>query len=362
MTMTSYDIITMRRQGPSREISNGIPDCESGDDVDCIRCSFWPSEASEWRDRPRSFGWPTIDDLLSITDFGFHLVAVGHPNSDTKDMEWRISFSIAERTLVWSFNHIQRQCYALLKTILKQFIKVRCNPQNQVLCSYFVKTFLFWKYETTDVNFWRADNLRECMRYLLAEFSTCIRDGVLRHYFIPRFNLLSVKLTPEAQRELLQLFDIIIESDISILKDCGDLQVWWSVFLQVIVRGNEMIEHAIRHRNKVFPFIEDVSMMKHFEILKDAIGCILCWCPLSLNKLFYQTLSVFCNTALQDLVLKYVLLNIHTKSATDSSNSRNKCMYELQRIAHLKCIRLIFQHVNYGALFYFTRLEIINRF
>ena len=224
------NFVTMRRQGPSRETSfHGSSDREPADQVDCIHCAFWPSEASEWQNRPRPFGWPTQDGLLSIARFGFHLVPVGHPHSDTKEMEWRISFSIAERTLVWSFNYIQMQCYALMKIILKQFIKVRCNPQNQVLCSYFIKTFLFWKYETTDGNFWRKDNLRECINFLLVEFSKCIREGVLRHYFLPRFNLLSVKLTPAAQRELLQLFDIIIESDISILKDCGYLQESWLV-------------------------------------------------------------------------------------------------------------------------------------
>ena len=143
--------IQIRRQGPSQETSNG-PGSEPTDHVDCIRCSFWPNEASEWRDRPRHFGWPTQHDLMSIIDFGFHLVAVGHPNSATKLLEWRISFSIAERALVWSFSHVQMQCYALMKIILKQFIKVRCNPQNQVLCSYFIKTFLFWKYETTEAN------------------------------------------------------------------------------------------------------------------------------------------------------------------------------------------------------------------
>ena len=48
-----------------------------------------------------------------IIQFGFHLVPVGYPHSDVNMIEWRISFSVAERTLVWSFNHIQMQCYAV---------------------------------------------------------------------------------------------------------------------------------------------------------------------------------------------------------------------------------------------------------
>ena len=330
------DFITMRRQGPSREKSfNGFSDREPDDQVDCIHCTFWPSEAVEWRDRPRPFGWPTQDDLISITDFGFHLVAVGHPHSDTKEMEWRISFSVAERTLVWSFNHVQMQCYALMKIILKQFIKQRCNPQNQVLCSYFIKTFLFWKYETTDRNFWREDNLRECITFLLAEFSKCIREGMLRHYFIPRFNLLSVKLTPAAQRELLQLFDVIIESDIGILKDCGCLEELCEMYLQTIIRGNETIEYMIRQRSYLTDFINDMCMREHLDMINIDISQLFCWFPLSPNELFCQILSLFCKTPLHDLVLKCVLLNIHIKSATDSSSSRNKCAYRLKQTAQL---------------------------
>ena len=232
--------IIYKRQGSSMESRSPYSDdSEPGNDnVPSIHCNFWPNEAAEWIHRSRNFDWPSSLDISSIIDFGCHLVPVGHPLSDMKSMEWRISFSMAERALVWSFNHIQMQCYAIMKIILKEFIKVRCNPQNQVLCSYFIKTFLFWKYEETELNFWRADNLRECMKYLLSDFSKCIREGVLRHYFIPRFNLLSIKLTRSAQINLLQLFDIIIESDLSVLKECRTLQNIWSDFLEIREKQN----------------------------------------------------------------------------------------------------------------------------
>ena len=138
---------TFKRQGPALEGWNKFEDkSDSGTDVVLsIHCAFWPNEAAEWTNRVRKFDWPKPSDISSIIKFGFHLVPVGHPHSDMQEMEWRISFSLAERALVWSFNHIQIQCYAIMKILLKEFIKVKCNPQNQVLCSYFIKTFLFWK-------------------------------------------------------------------------------------------------------------------------------------------------------------------------------------------------------------------------
>ena len=211
-----------KRQGPSMEHQSfrlmkgmGIQisdDAQGIDFVPSIHCDFWPIEASEWAKRQRQFDWPSSSTLSSIKGFGFHLVPVGHPHSETKLTEWRISFSVAERILVWSFNHIQMQLYAVMKIILKQFIKTKCSQQNQVLCSYFIKTFLFWKFETTDMQFWREDNFGECFKFLITEFAQCLHDGVLRHYFIPRFILLSVKLTREAQNELVSVVLILLFS------------------------------------------------------------------------------------------------------------------------------------------------------
>ena len=179
--------MTLTRQGPSVEHSGEYRrEHEQGTDVvPCIPCAFWPHTAQEWLERPRNFGWPTPRDISKIHASGFHLVGVGHPNSKTKTEEWRISFSLAERTLVWSFNHVQIQCYAVLKIILKEFIKLRCRPQNYVLCSYFVKTFLFWKFESTNLQFWNSSNFRACVKYLLVEFTKDIQGAVLRHYFFP---------------------------------------------------------------------------------------------------------------------------------------------------------------------------------
>ena len=47
---------------------------------------------------------------------------------------------------------------------------------------------------------------------------------------MPGFNLLSVKLTAEAQNELLQLYDIVIQSNVSIMKECKTLKMVWSNF------------------------------------------------------------------------------------------------------------------------------------
>ena len=111
---------TRKVQGPSIERWPRYGDkSESGTDhVFSIRCRFWPKSAAEWIDRPRHYGWPSLQDKEKIVEFGCHIVPIGHPTSPMKPLQWRIFFSIAERTLVWSFNHTQVQCYAVMKLIL----------------------------------------------------------------------------------------------------------------------------------------------------------------------------------------------------------------------------------------------------
>ena len=222
------------------------------------------------------------------------------------------------------------QCYAVMKIILKEFIKVKCNPQHQVLCSYFIKTFLFWKYELTAVNFWRADNFIDCIKYLLSEFSKCIQDGVLKHYFIPGFNLLSVKLTQAAQTELLQLFDIIIQSDISILKECRTLHNIWSEFLQacqdsINVLPNLKRGNLLRNDECAMSIIHSLGIVQIFSTVPlvrntDTMNKSLTW--------------LSCKTPIKTIMLRKNLLEKHINSVKCTSALGNKGVYQLCRTAY----------------------------
>ena len=328
---TDYNILTQepgstqKRQGPSLEIRGAYEDkSEPGTDhVPCIHCTFWPNSASEWTRRPRHFGWPSSHDISSIIDFGCHLVPIGHPHSDTKLTEWRISFSVAERALVWSFNHIQMQCYAVMKIILKQFIKIKCSSKNFVLCSYFIKTFLFWKYETTDLNFWCSENFRSCIKFLLIEFSKCIQEGKLSHYFIPRFNLLSVKLTREAQAELQQIMDMAIQCDISILRECKSLQGVWSKFLSTTENRNSVVGN----RDSENVLITDECFTRQIkELLRQMIKTT------APNQ--RQLLSVLSKTHLKICLIIESFQILHIRSLLKVSCPGNKELYQMHKLTH----------------------------
>ena len=318
----------LNRQGPSIEQSVEVeqPYSKPGrDTVPCIRCTFWPRSAGEWKERPRFFGWPTASDIASVVEFGCHLVPVGHAKSDLQMMEWRLSFSIAERILVWSFSHVQLQLYAVMKIVLKEFIKVKCRPKNYVLCSYFIKTFLFWEFEERDLNSWQTHNFMSCLRHLIIKFLQCIRNGELRHYFCPRFNLLSVKLTREAQTELLQLLEIAIQYDIAIFKKCVSLSGVWSNFDSCHCYLNDVKRKAKRHYilnydDCIMKMIEEINQV--FYEVPDLSDFIQRVSPLLLDLL--------CKTRLLSLTLSCLQFQKHFTQYPFRC-SRNRDIYKLFR-------------------------------
>ena len=112
-----------------------------------------------------------------------------------------------------------------------------------------------------ETSFWRAENFRDCIIFLLIEFRQCIQDGTLSHYFFPTFNLLSIKLTRDAKKELLQILGTIIQCDISVLGECRTLHKVWSRF---IATGCQDAIRNLRNKNIVR---NDVCTMRHAYML-----------------------------------------------------------------------------------------------
>ena len=190
------------------------------------------------------------------------------------------------------------------------------------MCSYFIKTFLFWKYETTDTNIWSPEKFRYCIKFLLIEFSKCIQEGILSHYFIPRFNLLSVKLTREAQAELQQIMDMAIQSDIRIFRECKSLQSVWSKFLSATENRNSVV----RDRDWENLLITDACFNIDIYLLLAKMY--------ESNPNYRQLLSVASKTHLKICLVKKSLQRLHITALLISSCPGNKELYQLDKLTH----------------------------
>ena len=325
---------TSRIQGPSVEIWNEYTDTsQSGrDTVPSILCKFWPTSAAEWKDRPRHYGWPSQQDREYIEQFGCHLVPIGYPLSTRKSLQWRLSFSIAERTIVWSFNHTQLQCYAVMKLILKEYVKTKCSEKHKgVLCSYFIKTFLFWQFEKTERSFWQIANLCGCIMYLLHKFYSCIQTGVLRHYFISRFNLLEIKLTPDAQTDILKIFGNVIEAGISIIGQSNSLQGVFSNFIVARHRRHCEMRTTEIHKRRILD--NDENTMNYANQILFQIRLLDTKYKLSpcefLFSVFVRLSSGSSSTSLAMFAIKFVCHFIVIRTLYNYSHQRNRYLHYL---------------------------------
>nr|XP_022313935.1 uncharacterized protein LOC111118661 [Crassostrea virginica] len=182
--------------------------CESGEVLGrleydfawCFVCDFWPPSASSWINRCHS--WPDREVVDDIIRNGCHFVPIGHPLGLHEHEEWRISFSVAEHKLVHTMNHCQFLTYGLLKIFLKEVIDKQSAETNKLLCSYHMKTAVFWVIQQNIVQRW-------CPQNLLVGFWVCFKllinwvyEGICPNFFIPQNNLFLTKIHGSAQSNL----------------------------------------------------------------------------------------------------------------------------------------------------------------
>ncbi|KAK3085219.1 hypothetical protein FSP39_000127 [Pinctada imbricata] len=215
----------------SRSISSCHGPCQTfseygieGDRAFTLNCPTWPKQAIPFIRRSLDRSWPSYDVLTDICKDGCLLVPINSKQqqcSDMIDLEWRISFSLAEKKLVHSMNHCQFLCYGLFKVFLNEVIKTKLRDKD-ILCSYFMKTAVFWEI---------SNNARELTPFnFLQKFWNVFRRlikwvyiGYCPNFFIPENNMFYGKICGHTQTALLgTLCELYSEGYYSLLR-CSSL-------------------------------------------------------------------------------------------------------------------------------------------
>ncbi|XP_052083845.1 uncharacterized protein LOC127721202 [Mytilus californianus] len=158
------------------------------DTVISYRCKTWPTMADEWLSRQRCHGWPTKYTIQELKSLGFFVVRKGHPFSSELDLEWRVSFSLQERKLMFNLTDVQHKCYIVLKMLNRDVINLDC------ITTYHWKTCLFYVIENSKSNVWEKKNLFHCITLCIKQMLKWVKYGVCPNYFIPRENLFDGRL------------------------------------------------------------------------------------------------------------------------------------------------------------------------
>ena len=220
--MNGIQQVNYKRQGPAFQQPSTLPT----DAVPCLVSPSWPPCALDFLTRPRQYDWPSRKLIDKIKNAGCLVVAVGHPQSDNKDNEWRWSFSVAEKELIFHMSDAMHGCMYVLKAIKKHQWGCTDPDKPTTFCSYFIKTACLWVCETEPHN----ANVMELCRKVLAWLIFWYRTNTLPHYFIPNQNLighLSKDMCKEVYDWLLytrsDLWYIVLSTDIvlGITNDMG---------------------------------------------------------------------------------------------------------------------------------------------
>ena len=259
-----------------------ISDCDGQLDVaHCIKCDQWVSQSQPWIYRPRSI-WPSPELISKITSCGVLFVPIGYKGSINENLQWRISFSVAEKILIHSFSHTQLLCYALLKILLKEIIERNHNLKG-LLCSYFLKTLMFWISEEIETSFWRPDNIIPCFMACLQRLIYCIDYSTLLHYFIPENNLLYLRFNRKNRNTLINILKNCYQTGIQMFSSSETLHDYIRFPCEIIrsvCENTTLVKTILEYEFHRFepPIINIVAMHTLLRHCKTELSrCLLAW-------------------------------------------------------------------------------------
>ncbi|XP_078320259.1 uncharacterized protein LOC144621307 [Crassostrea virginica] len=316
--------------------SIGHGPCESGevggleyDLASCFACDFWPRSASSWINRCHS--WPDTEVVNDIVRNGCHFVPIGHPLGLHEHEEWRMSFSLAEHKLVHSMNHCQFLTYGLLKIFLKEVIDKQSEETNKLLCSYHMKTIIFWVIQQNAVPLW-------CPQNLLAGFWVCFKlllkwvyEGVCPNFFIPENNLFLSKVHGSAQRNLFLELQGLYEKGLACLLQGPSIKsyitnVLYNPRLSICTNEDRMISEW-DHDRELFKEIDEYTSPKNLDHCIKYLHTIELMIGEPLTQ--YQVLMLQKSTANILQSTAFTLHNMYTNTGL------NKQMYIADRMSCL---------------------------
>lgn len=340
--------------------SFAIPNGIELDVAGCMKCDYWPETAKPWIRRCNEKGWPSDIVVNQIVKSGCHVVPIG--SCPENELEWRISFSVAEQKIIYSFNHSQFLCYGLLKLFLKEVINV--NNKSPVLCSYFLKTAMFWVIQNDRAICWTPENFMYCFWNSFKLLIHWVYTGYCPSFFIPENNLFREKVTGHTQSFLFhQLYCLYNEGLHCILK-CPTIQPKFNVAIlnESLLRTSEEtdittsclelrsihnLSHSIKEKGTVSKLEakDPTSCLKNFILLLNQIDLSL---KKDLNP--YQALTI---QTIASPIFHNIAMSIQDRVDHSFFNNRDtyKSMKTALSLLKLSCIIGSVSEILYLAMY-----------
>ncbi|XP_062611119.1 uncharacterized protein LOC134272967 [Saccostrea cucullata] len=345
---------------PHGPCASGIHAGIEYDFAHCFASDFWAPSAASWIDRCHS--WPQPRVVRDIISSGCHFVATGHKLGNHEDQEWRISFSRAEQILVYSMNHTQFLTYGLLKLILKEVINNGLGEEDKLLCSYHMKTAVFWVIQRNTVPLWCPQNLLLCLWECFKLILKWVYERVCPNFFIPQNNMFLSKIHGDKQTQLFVRLHALYEKGLISLLHSSSI---WPYVLKVL------------HNPRLSICLDVGNLLSEFEFDSTLFNCIISQSVQGIQNLFH---CVKCLRAVEQLINRpltpyhVVTLQKHTASILPEivfilsnmyiKTSRNKMMYIVDSLSH-RLLRLTdkfggISDIVYMAMYYYKTMRFVD--
>ena len=160
----------------------------------------------DWQNRDRKCGWPSQKTIANVMSMPVYVVPVGKKGSINEDLQWRISYTMAETHLIQTFTNTQTKIYVLMKLIAKHILQPVCSA----ITSYVMKTVMLWQAENIPERKFCENDLLSRLMDALAFLEKAVKERNLPSYMIPEKNLFENKLTMKEQKLVLQRLEFLL--------------------------------------------------------------------------------------------------------------------------------------------------------
>ena len=233
-------------------VTDGVYDFAIG-----LQGTIWPHVALERILTSKSKTWLSPTFAAKLFSSGCNYVPVG-PKHYYSGTLWRVSFVQAEKLMVFAMQHVQVLCYGLLKIVLKERIAPRL-PSEDSICSYFLKTCMFWLIEETDNDqqCWSKDNLFLCYNMCLDKLIEWVSKCFCPNYILPENNMFIGKVTSSNKDIILRVLQDVKQQGHNELERCTSLGTYATETVYIPNEQREArLDFLVFRTLHVYPFDE----------------------------------------------------------------------------------------------------------
>jgi tetratricopeptide (TPR) repeat protein len=288
----------------------------------CFHSRQWISPAHKWVTRPNP-SWPSSELKSKIIDHGILFVPIGCKGSKNEDIEWRFSFSVGEKLLIYSFTHVQLICYALMKILLKDVIETDDDCQG-LLCSYYIKNIIFWVSEELPLSIWRPGNLIYCFMRCFERLLYCVEYSMCPHYFIPEINMFENKIEGHERQVLL-----------------GRLKVLHSYGWRCILLSKQLSKYRVMSNSRISAGFEKAQYIKSILCTKSVY--------MSIGGVSKMLFTRYCQSPRLQSYLHYLMAMQYNEAAQHISvggRNRNKTQYN----QYQTCLSYLLYNIHHDSV------------